>query len=56
MELQNQIIQLEEYRNQEAELRQFHILEDFMEVEPILNQINHHYGVDAGYVVCELPQ
>ena len=51
MELQNRIIRLEEYQNQELELRQFHILEDFMEVEHILDQINHHCGVDASYVV-----
>ena len=56
MELQNQIIQLEEYQNQEVELRQFHTLEDFMEEEHILDQINHHYGVDVSYVASELLQ
>ena len=47
---------LEEYQNQEVELRQFHTLEDFMEEERILDPINHLCGVDVSYVASELLQ
>ena len=47
---------MEEYQNQMVELRQLHTLEASTEVEHILDQTNHHYGVDASYVASELPR